>query len=266
MNLLNFNQKKKFFLQTKKYQQHCMDFAYIRTHKNKEDKEILIGLSYNIIETLLRNFKDNIKKLQEELINKYIKKDSEYEKVLETIEKTRKELDENIKTIDILSNENKNLQEKIIEQVQQNEIYIEKIKAEFQERIKELGIEKDLKDNSLNDYDKSCEITINIKELKQDLGQEELENFLIIIALENKMIKTLFPEVQIYTLDKWYKDIEKINTKNIKNIYIQREGISSNDIFKIKEYSHIQNIKGTIFSASSDKKLIEKIGYFKNII
>lgn len=264
LNFLNFHKKRKFFLKTKEYKQQCLDYAYIKTHRYKESKEILLGLCYNTIEILLINFKKNIKRLQEELIDKDIEKNKGKEKVSEVMEDMKNELEERARIVEGLLNENENLKERIIKQKKLYEKDIEKIKKEFQE--KELEMENILIGDLLNEYKKVGKMTIDVKEFKNDLEEDELKSFFIIVPTENKLVKTLFPEIKIYTLDNWKKEIKKIDIKDVISIYIQRDGIPSNTIMEIKEYAYMQNIESTIFRASSSKKLVEQIGYFKNKI
>jgi hypothetical protein len=108
----------------------------------------------------------------------------EYRKVIEDKEKIKKDLEEFKKNIDEFDDEIKKIIEKLNKIINNMNLYYE--------------INKNILDNKFNNYDKNYEMLKNIKEIRGNIKESDINNILKIIR-EKDMETTLKKLAEIYT-------------------------------------------------------------------
>ncbi|AIY80662.1 hypothetical protein FDB15_14520 [Clostridium botulinum] len=245
-----------------------MKYEYIRTH-NDIDKNILNNLYQDILFHLLSIFVDSgadvnkseslkLKTEIDKLQNDYkkaekdkVEKTKEYKKEIKTLKQeldlTKSkitELDKMKTELEIYSNKNDSLLKQMNELKEKNNL----LDTQLKNNKKELKF-----------YEKQ----VNNMQLYYKYNFSQNENnekiFGVIHSTNINIVKIIFSEVEFIPIDDWKKAI-----KDIKKIYIQREGIPTSELTKIKNYCSkngidiIRNI-----SIPDEKSLIEIISIEK---
>ncbi|UZW16015.1 hypothetical protein OSC52_09425 [Clostridium pasteurianum] len=237
-------------------------FEYIRTHNNM-DKDILNKFCIDIILYLLFLFEGSYTDTNKIALEKLKNKLDELHNNCKKSEKEHKEIIKNLKNE--LSTNKLNIADfdKMKEKIKiysDNNNRLSKQINEFKDKNHSLNNElKDEKDKAKSYKTKIKNIELYYKYNFPTYEKEE-KIFGVIHSTQINIAKIIFDEVEFMHIDNWRRSIG-----NVKKIYIQREGIPTKELLKIKNYCSKNgiNIKKTI-SIHDEKRLIETISIIKN--
>ena len=221
---------------------------YIFAYTHKEKKDILHILIIESIIDFVEFKKNEINKLENEL-NRYNKKSENNKKFLQKYE------DDKMKLLNKIEKLKKDKEKLLLQQKEDINKHKEEQKVEknnFKNQVVEL--ERELESNKKTIY--------RFKDyMKTIFNNEENKLFGIVITMDIKITKNIYPEIEFVEYSKFKRDKDRL--KAINKIYIQREGLSSHGLEKIERFAHENNIETNIEFFRNEKELIEKIALLK---
>lgn len=243
-------------------QNSIMKFDYLITHEDM-DKSILNQFCIDICLYLISVFENSCENVNtsalEKLQNKADRLQNEYKQIEKDYKDTCKKLKNEILINKVNKSEMRKYEEEIKKHSDKNSKLSEKIN-EINEKVRSLTSQlKEEKDNN-KDLNKKITNTELYYEYSFPKCEATEKIFGFIYSMQIDVVKTIFGEVEFIYKDDWIKLIDKV-----KKIYIQREGISTKELLKIKNYCAKQGIKVMkSVSIHDEKSLIESIAIIKN--
>lgn len=231
-------------------------YWYLKTHKVEEPlyTQFLLNIYSNFVDLFnpfLKKVKDieDYKEVVEEK-NKLKSENKELEKSLKTYKNINKKLEKSIE-------ENKALKKDIEEsqkQVSYNNTKRNNLESKYEELMEDYEETKELNE----DY----EIEIKSLNLCFDMFADDLynKNIAIVSAFNRDKIKTLYSDELLFIVSEEVNKRKSLNlSRDIKIILIERAGINSETIRKIKKQFEDKDTIVSIINANNDKELLEEI-------
>jgi len=250
------------------YSETAISYAYLKNNYKTLDQDIAVGLSMDLAHGLLMDYKYHIINLQDS-----VKSTKEHLKVIEEaedkFEKIKQEIDKAGYTVNelksvknILEKENRDLKKKITSLDKD----ITKMKNDCTSQLTQVSKEKqNLEKEASKIQNEKDELQLQIHELSKTEEDIKQAKFCIVHSFESNLLKGLFPEIPIYKISEIHKINNSILSLNVSTIYVQSEGICTDDFIDINSIALKNNKSCSLFEAPSLKNIIEKIGYYKTI-
>ncbi|MEC2076109.1 hypothetical protein [Metabacillus fastidiosus] len=239
-------------------------YSFIETHPD-EDQDILHALTLECAIKLMKElssicknetvedqeFKEQIQKLKDEIEGK----DKKIVTINNRLRDIRKLQQQEAK-------EQERLQKKeldLLRQLKEKERKLDATSLSFQLKI------KDINATHIKEYDQlKNEVNVlhnQINDLQKYLQDKSTPKFAVVYTCSTHIIEMMYPEVLVTHVSQWETFKHKISS--VKQLYIQRNGMSTPQFFKIKEEAKKFGIKDEAFQADSVKGVIDWIGYYK---
>lgn len=226
----------------KKHGYVLVQLAFCRCNPD-EDSEMMFGMLKDTIlyclqkAKLRRNFVTDAEKKQMDQLKK------EHDHALTNMD--------NLKGMNKLLTEENKILEKKIRKLQQE---LEVRKAE-NEKLKRDG------EASSN---RACQLENQWKRIDKNINSMVFENehkHVVISCHANEVLERLFPQVVFITMDEWNDSKRKLLSKNgsYKRIFIQRNGVSTGQIDKVREFASSRDIPCSLFMADSPCEVVKKM-------
>lgn len=250
-----------------------LKFQYIKTHDDV-DKNILDKFCFDIIFYLLVLFdgssvdtkelsglKKEVSKINTDykILEKLrIEKEKDFKLTIKNLKHELSTINLNVIKFDKIKSETEKLNietEKISNKNEQLIIQLTDLKT--QKNLVDIELKKTKTENKLN-FKKRENTKLYYKDNFPTETTEKI--FGVIYSTEIDIIKNIFSEVEFIYIDDWKKQID-----NVKQVYIQREGIPSRELTRIKKHCINNGVKVIkTISVDNEKKLIEIISMLKN--
>ncbi|QJX81376.1 hypothetical protein [Priestia megaterium] len=294
-----YNEYDKF---KKKFGNIVSNIAYVLTHLDKENEEdgenedillslaieaavLLLDINNNELEEDLHN---EIKDLKDSLANinktyevNISKKNKEIESVNEKInllEKAYEELNQEKKALNqelkVTQGQNSELKQQLANLEAKHEKKLAVLQEEHDKKLKQVQNHYEKKfEKAQGEFNKKLQLEKENLERLQTTEATKKENWLldknfsanwaVITTSTSTFLEEIYPEVMIgstYTEDSWKRIIDN---KNITNIYLQMNGLSTRQFKRIRSYINQKEKNYHTFEIENTKQLLDLIGFLK---
>lgn len=248
----------------------ALNYAFLNAQKNLKS-EYRADLIVTILVALLDHYKSEKEKSSISSTEISISSD-ENAKLLEDIAENEKKISELEKTINQLKKDSKKIakeaeagSKQIAELTETSNLYKEEkeaLKKALESNLQIIEIKEKIDQGTINDL-KTKYANAEKLELyfKYNFDQESVTpKFAVVTANEAKIAQIIFNEVLFVNI----KEIDDENIvdklkKDIKNIFIRREGLSTTQIKKAKRIAEHIGVETKTIYAGSEKRLIQEI-------